>query len=117
MWKRFSVRWTPTVLVQSPEGHDLRRVEGFLPADELLGQLELALGSWAVARKDWKEAERWFGQSLDEFPNTEAGPEALYWRGVARYSGSHDAQHLKELRREFEHRYQNTSWAKRTVVW
>lgn len=117
MWKRFSIRWTPTVLVLAPDGTEVRRIEGFLPVEELLGQLELALGEWAVARKDWKEAERWFGSSVDQFPHTEAAPEGLYWRGVARYSESHDPKELKELGQEFRKRYQGTGWAKRASVW
>lgn len=117
MWHRFAIRWTPTVMVVAPDGTEVRRTEGFLPAEELLGQLELALGDMAVARKDWKEAERWFGSTVEQFPNTDAAPEGLYWRGVARYSASHDPKMLKELGHEFQQRYQDTSWAKRTTVW
>ena len=117
MWKRFGVRWTPTVLVLSPDGRELRRVEGFLPEDELLGQLELGLAADAVARKDWAEAERRFAHVASEYPNTDAGPEALYWTGVSRYSASHDATALKETARAFANRYQGTSWAKRASIW
>ena len=117
MWKRFAIVWTPTVLVLAPDGKEIRRIEGFLPAEDLLGQLELALGDWAVSRKDWKEAERWFGSAVAAYPNTDAAPEALYWRGVARYSETHDPKELKELGHEFRQRYQDTGWAKRASIW
>ena len=117
MWHRFGIRWTPTVMVLDPDGKEQRRIEGFLPADELEAQLELALAFAAVGRKDWAEAEREFHDVVDRFPNTEAAPEALYWAGVSRYSASHNGAELKELGRQFRERYTNTSWAKRASVW
>ncbi len=116
MWHRFGVRWTPTVMVLSSNGAEVRRVEGYLPADELEGQLRLALGYVAANRKDWPTAERWFGEAADA-RGTDAGPEGLYWRGVARYSASHDAKELQEIYRSFTTRYQDTSWAKRASIW
>ncbi len=116
MWHRFGIRWTPTVMVLSPEGTEVRRVEGFLPADELRGQLMLGLGYAAANKKDWATAERWFAEAADA-RGTDAGPEGLYWRGVARYSATHDAKELAETHRAFTQRYQDTSWAKRASIW
>ena len=89
MWKRFNIRWTPTVLMLAPDGSEGRRVEGFLPRDELLGQIELGLGFLAVNRKDWAAARREFDQVVEKYADTDAAPEALYWSGVAKYSASH----------------------------
>ena len=117
MWKRFSVRWTPTILVMSPDGEEARRIEGFLPADELLGQLELGLGFVAVNHKQWKEAEQEFRAVVDGHPDTDAAPEALYWAGVSKYSANHDAAALQELGQAFRQRYTDTGWAKRASIW
>ena len=117
MWKRFNVRWTPTVLMLAPDGTEGRRVEGFLPRDELLGQIELGLGFLAVNRKDWAAARREFEQVVEKYPDTDAAPEALYWTGVAKYSASHDATELKSLGRQFKERYTDTAWAKRASIW
>jgi thioredoxin-like negative regulator of GroEL len=117
MWHRYGIRWTPTVLVLAPDGKELRRVEGFLPADELLGQLRLALGYGAVNEKRWNDAERWFEDASADGAHTDAAPEALYWAGVSRYSASHDSGELRKLKQQFAQRFQNTAWAKRTVVW
>ena len=116
MWHRFGIRWTPTVMVLSSRGDEVRRIEGFLPEDEFLGQLRLMLGYEAANRKDWTAAERWFGEA-SEATTTDAGPEGLYWQGVARYSQSHDGGVLKQLRRDLEARFPDTSWAKRSKVW
>ena len=116
MWHRFGIRWTPTVMVLSSEGTEVRRIEGFLPADELRGQLLLALGYGAANKKDWATAERWFAQAAEE-ENTDAAPEGLYWVGVSRYSATHDAKELAATYTNLTRRYQHTSWAKRAIVW
>lgn len=117
MWPRFGTRWTPTVLVLDPRGREQHRVEGFLPAEEFIPQLHHALGYVAVSLKDFGRAEKHFARVVDEFPDSELGPAALYWKGVARYSASHDAKELQALYRAFQTRYADTAWAKRTIVW
>ena len=115
-WHRFGIRWTPTVMVAGPDGTEVRRVEGFLPEDDLLGQLELGLGYFAANRKDWPTAERWF-RAASERQGTEAAAEGTYWEGVAQYSASHDHTVLSKLRRRVEERHPDTIWAKRVTVW
>ena len=117
MWKRFEIRWTPTVLVLAPDGSEVHRIEGFLPKDELLAQLGLALGFLAVKRKNWDAARQAFDQVVDRYPDTSSAPEALYWSGVSKYSASHDPAELKALGRAFKERYTDTAWAKRASIW
>jgi phage terminase large subunit-like protein len=120
-YKRFADRygaiWTPTILVLDPEGVERHRVEGFLPAEELIAQLMLGLGHSALKREQWGEAERWFNQVLDRFPQSEAAPESLYWAGVSRYRRTSDATALAETAEAFTHRYSDTGWAKKSSVW
>jgi TolA-binding protein len=117
MWKRFGIRWTPTVLILSPDGNEQYRIEGSLPANEFAAKLELGLGYVAVNRKKWDDAEREFSRVVDEHPETEAAPEALYWNGVAKYSATRDGSALQETSRQFKHRYQKSTWAQRASVW
>ena len=115
--QRFKAQWTPTLLVIDPEGMERHRVEGFLPADDLLSQLILGLGHSAFAREQWDEAERWFREVVNRFPNSEAAPEALYWAGVSRYKSKGDASALGETAGAFSRKYQDSSWAKKASVW
>lgn len=115
--ERYNAQWTPTLLILDPEGTQRHRIEGFLPADDLLAQLTLGLGHSAFARQGWDEAERRFREVVDGYPNTEAAPEALYWAGVSRYKGKGDASALGETARAFSRQYQDTSWAKKASVW
>ncbi len=115
-WHRFGIRWTPTVIALSPDGREVRRIEGFLPEDEFIGQLRLDLGYLAANRKDWVAAQRWFREA-SATNGTDAAPEGTYWEGVARYSATHDHTVLGELRKTLAQRFPNTSWEKRAVVW
>jgi hypothetical protein len=115
--ERYGAPWTPTLLVLDPDGTERHRIEGFLPAEDLLAQLMLGLGHSAVARQQWDAAKRRFEDVLKRFPETEAAPEALYWRGVARYKASNDSSALADTAREFTRRYQDSMWAKKASVW
>jgi hypothetical protein len=114
---RFNAQWTPTVLIVDSEGHERHRVEGFLPADDFLAQLTLGLAKSAFARGNFAEAEPLYRGIVEKYPDTEAGPEALYWAGVSRYKATGDGSALGETARAFSSRYTDTSWAKKASVW
>lgn len=120
-WKRlgerYGVQWTPTVLVVDSSGEQRHRVEGFLPADDFLAQIELGRGKVAFTAGQFDEAERRYRAIVDRYPKTEAAPEALYWAGVSRYKHSNDAAALADTARRFGERYQDSSWAKKSSVW
>ena len=115
--ERFDAQWTPTTLIVDPQGKERHRIEGFLPADDFLSQLELGLGKLSFAHQDFTDAERRYRRVVDAYPETEAAPEAQYWAGVSRYKGEGDAAALKETARAFDQRYQDTPWAKKASVW
>ena len=120
-WKRlgerYGVQWTPTVLVADSPGEERHRVEGFLPADDFLAQLELGRAKVAFSAGQFDEAQRRYRAIVDRYPNTEAAPEALYWAGVSRYKHTSDPSALADTARQFRERYQDSSWAKKSSVW
>jgi hypothetical protein len=113
---KYGVQWTPGILVIDSRGEERHRIEGFLPADDLIAQLTLGLGHSAFERRKFDEAQKRF-ESLVDHSNPEIAAEALYWAGVARYKATDDAAALKDTAREFDRRYTDTSWAKRASVW
>lgn len=115
--QRYGVQWTPTILVLDPSGTERHRIEGFLPAEDLLAQLELGLAHSAFARGEFAEAERRFRDVVERYPRSEAAAEALYWAGVSRYKATGDASALADTARQFKTRYTDTSWAKKASVW
>jgi TolA-binding protein len=114
---RFGVNWTPTILILDPDGKEQHRIEGFLPADDFLAQLQLGLAHAALRAGRFDEAERGFRQIVEQLPNTEAAAEAQYWAGVARYKASGNAEALKDTALAFRQRYPDTSWAKKASIW
>lgn len=115
--ERFSAQWTPTLLVIDQTGTERYRVEGFLPADDLLAELTLGLGHSAFARSEFAEAEKHFREVLERFPNSGVAAEAQYWAGVSRYKATNDAAVLGETARQFTQRFQDSTWAKKASVW
>jgi hypothetical protein len=120
-WKRlgerYGVQWTPTILVVDPAGVERHRIEGFLPVDEFLAQLTLGLGKSAFARQQFGEAERWFREAVERYPDTDAAPEALYWAGVALYKKTNDATALAHTAEAVTRQYPASVWAKKASVW
>ncbi len=114
---RYNARWTPTLLMIDAQGEERHRIEGFLPANDFLAQLLLGFGHAALARGDFSEAERWFREVVENYPATDAAPEALYWKGVARYKATGDPAALADTAAQFRQRYQDASWAKKASVW
>jgi len=115
--KRFGVDWTPTVLLVGADGKELYRIEGFLPADDFLGQLQLGFGHAQFTRGNFEDAERQFRDVCEKLSGTDAAAEATYWAGVSRYKSSNDAAALKATAQAFKDRYQNSIWAKKASVW
>ena len=52
---RFGAQWTPTILIVDREGQERHRIEGFLPADDLLSQLILGSAHAAFGAGDFAQ--------------------------------------------------------------
>ena len=114
---KYGAQWTPTVLIVDANGEERHRIEGFLPADDFLSQLLLGTARAAFDQKDYATAEQRYRRVVEEFPETEAAPEALYWAGVSKYRATNDPSALKATAAAFAERYQSSSWAKKASVW
>jgi len=115
--QRFGINWTPTVLILDASGKEQHRIEGFLPADEFLAQLQLGLGHAEFKNGKYQEAERQFRDVCEKLPGTDAAAEAMYWAGVSRYKATNDGAALKATADAFSKQYQNSVWAKKASVW
>ena len=78
----------------------------------MLGRAKLAF-----QQQQWAEAERRFREIVEQLPQTDAAPEALYWAGVAPYKATGDPASLQATGRAFTTRYQDSTWAKKASVW
>jgi tetratricopeptide (TPR) repeat protein len=115
--ERYSAQWTPTILILDANGQERHRIEGFLPTDDFVAQLILGLGHAAFAESNFAEAESRFNQVVEQYPNSDAAAEALYWKGVSRYKATGDPSALAATATAFSQRYRDTPWAKKASVW
>ena len=115
--ERYGVQWTPTILLLDSGGEERHRIEGFLPADDLIAQLTLGLAHASFAAGRFDDAERRFRSVVETYPDSDCAAEALYWAGVSRYKGTDDASALNDTARQFRERYTGTPWAKKASVW
>jgi hypothetical protein len=116
-FERFKAQWTPTILILDGDGVERHRIEGFLPVDDYLAQLELGLGKMSFEKKDFREAEEFFRSVCNDHPSAGAAPEACYWSGVAEYKATQDAAPLERTARVLEERYPSSEWARKASVW
>lgn len=114
---RFDAHWTPTILLIDKRGKEFHRIEGFLPRRDFMSQLKLGVARQAFDDQDYARAAPLFRQVVDEYRDTDAAAEALYWAGVAQYRATSDPSVLADTAREFEERYPESSWAKKSSVW
>ena len=114
---RFDAVWTPTVLILDSDGVERQRLEGYLPKQEFRAQLELGLARNAFMHKQWADAENRYGQVVDGYPNSNAAPEALYWKGVSHYKATNEHTVLGELPGQFKEKYPDSIWALKTAAW
>ena len=116
-FQRFNAQWTPTQIVLDPDGVERHRMEGFLPVDDFLAQLDLGMGKLHFQKQDYAEAEKRLRAACDRFPKAGAAPEACYWAGVSAYKASQDARHLGTTARGLKERYPESEWARKASIW
>jgi hypothetical protein len=114
---RFEAVWTPTILVMDGDDKERWRLEGYLPKDDFRAFLEMGLARLAFVRKDWADAEQRYAAVIEEHPNSFYAPEAVYYRGVSRYSASHDAAELANTGALLTEGYPGTEWQLRSIPW
>jgi TolA-binding protein len=116
-FERFNAMWTPTILVLDEQGKEHHRIEGFLPADDFLTQLELGVAKAAFAAGRWGEAEERYRAIVRDHPDSDVAAEAMYWAGVSKYKATNDGAVLAETGRALKTKYPDSTWAKKGSVW
>ena len=117
MVSRFSVKWTPTVIVLDSNGDEHHRFVGFLPPEDFIGQMILGKGREAFNLEQFDQAIQCFQELLVRYPKTGAAPEAQYYLGVAKYKASHDPKELKSNLEILQKDYPGTEWTKKAQVY
>ena len=104
-------------MVMDPSGEERWRLEGYLPREEFHAYLELGLARVAFMKKDWAAAEKHFSSVLEQYPDSKFAPEAIYYKGVSRYSASHDSAELANTASTLAEKFPGNEWQLRSLPW
>jgi tetratricopeptide (TPR) repeat protein len=114
--EEYLVTWTPHVVVADEKGHVHYRVEGYFPPEEFLAQLSLGIGKYRLERKQFDRAAERFEEVAARHAGSDAGAEALYWLGVARYKAARDISQLRPHWDQLARQYPGSEWTRRTKI-
>jgi len=109
----FNVKWTPTLITLDIHGKEHHRTLGFLSPEELIPSLLLGKAKCHFDLDETQEALNPLDAILQNYPQSEAAPEAVYLRGVSTYKNTHNAAPLKEAYEMLKERYPSSQWTKR----
>ncbi len=114
----YRVPWTPTILILDPDGRERFREVGYLPPEDFLAHMNLALGRADFDDKDFSSAASFFQTVVDQHKTSETVPEALYFLGLSRSKmtgGTNDDRRAiwKQLMEECP----KSDWAKKVSVY
>ena len=112
LMQRFSVSWTPTLLVLDAEGREHYRAVGFFTPDDMLASFMTAKGRWALDTDQLAEARAIFEEVISCYADKDAAAEALFFLGVVKYKMSHDPKPLRETYDELTAKFPHSTWTK-----
>ncbi len=110
---KYSVSWTPTILVLDADGKEHYRSVGFLQPDVFIAAFEVGKGRYYLDLDQYAEAQALFEEVIDRCPVPEVVPEAVFFRGVAAYKRTRDPKTLREAYDTLTAKYADSEWAKR----
>jgi len=115
--RRFIVFWTPTLIFLDPKGNEHYRLLGFLPPDLFVIHLIYARAMIAFTSRKYEQSAELFETIANDYPHSEEAPQAVYFRGVARYKATEDDAYLDETASELSERFPGSEWAMRASIW
>jgi len=113
----YGIVWTPTFIAADKAGMQVYRWEGYLPEDDFLGHLDMAVARIALKDGNFRDAERHFDEVLIKYPLSDLAPMAMYYHGVARFNKNHDESELTNTYENLKMEFPNSIWAMKASVW
>ena len=114
--RRHVVLWTPVLLVVDENARVHDRIDGYLPAAELVAHLALALGRYELACGRPERAAEALSGVLTHHAGTEMAAQAAWWLGIAHFRQSQDSARLRAEWTELARAHPRSPWAARTRI-
>lgn len=112
LMEKYTVSWTPTLLVLDTDLKEHYRAIGFFTADDLISTLETARGRWALDTEQLPEARTIFEEVISCYPDANAAAEAIFFLGVTKYKMTHDPKPLRETYEQLQAKFPGNIWTK-----
>lgn len=109
----YSVSWTPRIIILDPDGKIHQSTVGFFPPEEFIPALELGLAKVDFDNNCLDACMKHLDCILNSHAKSAAAPEAVYYRGVARYKITDMAEPLKEAYNLLKEQYPDSEWVYR----
>lgn len=113
LMERFTIKWTPTLIIHDKEGREHHRMVGFVPVDDLIPHLMFGKGKVLFDGDHLIKSIEAFRGIVEQYPDAGIAPEAVYYRGVAEYKRYHDAAALRRIYDALAAKYPQSEWARR----
>lgn len=105
------------MLLFDSSGKERVRLEGYLPTRDFNAWLRCGVGRLAFVQKKFADAERCYDEVVTQFAGSQFAAEAVFWRGVSRYSRTHDHAALKTTAEDLQRTYPASTWAVKAIPW
>ena len=105
------------MLITDSNGEERWRLEGYLPKEDFWLSLDMGLARVAFVNKRWADAEERYDTIIQKHRQSRFVPEAIYYRGVSRYSSSHDHTVLGSTANDLKNNYEGNEWQVRSIPW
>jgi hypothetical protein len=109
----FNIKWTPTLITLDMNGKEHHRTVGFLPPKELIASLVLGMAKTEFDNEQFEGALKYLDMLLQQYPKSDAAPEAIFLRGVCGYKSTHTPKPLKDAYERLAAEYPASEWTKR----
>lgn len=106
--------WTPTFIIFSNDGSEVRKTTGYLPPDQFINELELGKAMAELRKAKSSDALLTLENLVATSNNQTIKQEALYWAGVAAfYAYGKSLSHLIPYWENLMAKYPESEWAER----
>ena len=113
--EEFQVKWTPLFVILDGNGEEHHRSTGFLAPYELISMILLGMGKLYFDHEAFNRAIDCLDEVVENYPESGAAPEAVYYRGVSGYKDSGKPEPLKDAFATLRDKYPENEWAKRAA--
>lgn len=111
--ERYELRWTPHLLVLNPRERVLQMATGWFSPEELVPWTIMGLARDHFLQKNWTMTKVRCQWIIDDYPNSFAAPQAIYYHGVAATQADHDTRHLKAVLTTLQKNHPHSEWTMR----